>query len=89
MNPEISSFGGSVLRSSSEIPTSTDCAQNPVVENVIFMNCEVVSGNSGSPVLDLTPVGPRVVGVVSATTNGGALAVTLQDWMLAYLPNAW
>lgn len=68
---------------------ATDCAHQRAATDVIFMNCEVVSGNSGSPVFDMTPVGPRVVGVVSATIQGGALAVTLQDWMRAYIPTDW
>jgi len=68
---------------------STDCAHQKATDGVIFMDCEVVSGNSGSPVIDMSPVGPRVVGVVSATAGGGALAITLQDWMRVHLPDAW
>ena len=68
---------------------STNCAHQPAGEDIIFINCPVVSGNSGSPLLDMTPIGPRVVGVISATTGDGALGVALQDWMRPYLPDAW
>lgn len=53
--------------------------------DVIRLGCPVVGGNSGAPVLHLTPDGPRLVGVISATSGAGALAVRPQDWMAPLL----
>jgi len=65
------------------------CAHQTPLPDVIQFACPVVSGNSGSPLIDFAPLGPRIVGVVSAQSGQTGLAVGLQDWMREYLPDAW
>lgn len=51
-------------------------------ERKLFLDCAVISGNSGAPVLVQTPQGWQVVAVVVATRGGsGAQAVPVSDWV--------
>lgn len=63
------------------------CAHRVFRPNVVSVACPVMGGNSGSPLVDITPVGPRIVSVISAQWGSGALAVRPQDWMRAHLPH--
>lgn len=51
-----------------------DCDGAPV-SGLLRLDCPVVPGNSGGPVLNRTDAGWSVVAVVSAMTEGGALSV--------------
>lgn len=64
-----------------------DCAHRAFRPHVVSVACPVVGGNSGSPLVEITPIGPRIVGVISAQWGSGALAVRPQDWMHAHLPH--
>ena len=55
--------------------------------SVVAVACPVHGGNSGSPLVDMTPLGPRIVSVISAKWGSGALAVRPQDWMADLIPN--
>lgn len=71
----------------SQVPMLREnCQHRAFRQHVTTLDCEVFGGNSGAPLLDLTPVGPRVIGVISAKWGNGALAVNMQDWMSPYLP---
>lgn len=61
------------------------CAHRLFRAHVVTVDCPVVAGNSGAPLLELTPDGPRVISVISAQWGSGALAVRPQDWMRDYL----
>lgn len=59
-----------------------DCVPDRPDPRVIFLNCPVVGGNSGSPVIAGPPEAPTVVGVIIASSAGGAYAVLPDDWLL-------
>lgn len=63
----------------------TGCPQVHPREHLVAIGCPVFSGHSGSPLLDITPLGPSVVGVITAKVGPGAIAVRFQDWMMPYL----
>ena len=61
----------------------TDC---PLLDNapgLFILGCRVISGNSGSPVLQFGPDGAELVGVVSSQSGGDAIAVTIGAWSRA------
>ncbi len=53
------------------------CGFRPVGQGVLRLTCEATFGNSGGPVLQETPDGWRVVGIVSAIDAEGTLAAPL------------
>ena len=64
-----------------------DCNRtNPAQADTVILDCPVISGNSGAPVLVQTPQGWRVVAVVTATIGPSAkarsLAAAIPDWVL-------
>ena len=63
------------------------CAHSDFRTHVVSVACIVVGGNSGAPLVDMTPLGPRLVGVISARWGTGALAVRPQGWMQDHLPD--
>jgi len=51
-------------------------------ERKLLLDCAVISGNSGAPVVVQTPQGWQIVAVVVATRGGsGAQAVPVSDWV--------
>lgn len=56
------------------------CQTRTVADQLAFLECRPVSGNSGSALLDMTPIGPQVVGVISMQTPTGGLAKVLGSW---------
>jgi hypothetical protein len=70
-----------------------DCQRrNDAGADVLLLDCPVISGNSGAPVLAKGPDGWHVVAVVTATLqgDGGArsLAAVLPDWVLIEVAKA-
>ncbi len=59
---------------------STDCAVRDATPDLFVLGCRVISGNSGSPVLQLGPDGAELVGVVSSQSGGDAIAVSIGPW---------
>lgn len=63
----------------------TDCSVEQPHIGVIALDCAVVSGNSGAPLLAGLPDAPRVVGVISAKAPKGAFAASLPAWVFDVL----
>ena len=61
----------------------TDCPLRTIADDLFVLGCRVISGNSGSPVLQLGPDGAELVGVVSSQSGGDAIAVTIGPWSRA------
>lgn len=61
----------------------TDCPLRQRDRDLFVLGCRVISGNSGSPVLQLGPDGAELVGVVSSQSGGDAIAVTIGIWTRA------
>ncbi|MEO9574191.1 MAG: trypsin-like serine protease [Tateyamaria sp.] len=58
----------------------TDCPVRKAAADLFVLGCRVISGNSGSPVLQLGPDGAELVGVVSSQSGGDAIAVSIGPW---------
>lgn len=58
----------------------TDCPLRHNAPDLFVLGCRVISGNSGSPVLQLGPGGAELVGVVSSQSGGDAIAVSIGAW---------
>jgi len=58
-----------------------DCPALPIEDGLIRVNCPVVGGNSGGPVLRSTETGWEIVGVVSARHYSTAVVVALPPWL--------
>ncbi|WP_299739325.1 trypsin-like peptidase domain-containing protein [uncultured Roseobacter sp.] len=69
-----------------------DCVTQPQSSPVIvLLDCEVISGNSGGPVLAQTGDDWTVVAVVAGRTGGNtpqALAVPVGDWVMSHWRDA-
>lgn len=71
-------------RDAPEIARRTDpCDPLQIMEGVLVLDCRVVSGNSGGPVLRIGPDGPEILGSMSATGGTVALAARPSDWALS------
>lgn len=59
-----------------------DCPLTYFGDGLLLVGCPVIGGNSGSPILNQSEDGGwQVVGIVSSTVLGGAVAVALPDWI--------
>lgn len=63
----------------------SNCLTKELKPQIAAISCQPVSGNSGSALLDLTPVGPQIVGVISMQTPNGGLAKILSDWAVSVM----
>lgn len=63
----------------------TDCAASDGPGGMIRLTCPVKPGNSGGPVMVDGPGGWQIIGVVSASAPGGALAARLDGWVAQML----
>lgn len=58
------------------------CPVNRFGVDLLQVDCPVINGNSGAPLLDRTEGGGwQVVGVVSSQLGAGAIAVQLPNWL--------
>lgn len=57
------------------------CPARPFENGLIRVDCPVVGGNSGGPVLRKTAPGWEIIGVVSARHYGTAVVVALPPWL--------
>lgn len=58
---------------------------------ILFIDCEVIAGNSGGPVLTATDTGWRIIAVIAARMDGPtprSMAVPIGDWVLQHLQDA-
>lgn len=85
--PEITGFVGYRNDRPHAATVHNGCQTQQLADQLAFLSCRPVSGNSGSALLDLTPVGPQIVGVISMQTPTGGLAKVLGSWAADVMAN--